>query len=105
MGKNLKEDSGDKAAKDKVYSFTAKELKSIIERVERLEEEKKDLSSDIGEIFSEAKGKGYDVKTLRKGLARRKMDSDHRDTNDDLLLQYETALGMHPSLSDEESAA
>ena len=70
-------------------------LKSLIERVERLEEEKNNLLADIKEIFSEAKGLGYDPKIMRKVLIIRKMDIDERLEQEALLETYRAALGIY----------
>ena len=70
-------------------------LKSLIERVERLEEEKNNLLSDIKEVFSEAKGLGYDPKIMRKVLIIRKMDVDERLEQEALLDTYRNALGIY----------
>ena len=70
-------------------------LKSLIERVERLEEEKNNLLSDIKEVFSEAKGLGYDPKIMRKVLIIRKMDIDERLEQEALLDTYRNALGIY----------
>ena len=70
-------------------------LKSLIERVERLEEEKNNLLSDIKEVFSEAKGLGYDPKIMRKVLIIRKMDVDERLEQEALLNTYRSALGIY----------
>ena len=69
-------------------------LKSLIERVERLEEEKNNLLADIKEVFSEAKGLGYDPKIMRKVLIIRKMDIDERLEQEALLDTYRNALGI-----------
>ena len=70
-------------------------LKSLIERVERLEEEKNILLADIKEVFSEAKGLGYDPKIMRKVLIIRKMDIDERLEQEALLETYRAALGIY----------
>ena len=70
-------------------------LKSLIERVERLEEEKNNLLTDIKEVFSEAKGLGYDPKIMRKVLIIRKMDIDERLEQEALLETYRSALGIY----------
>jgi uncharacterized protein (UPF0335 family) len=70
-------------------------LKSLIERVERLEEEKNNLLTDIKEVFSEAKGLGYDPKIMRKVLIIRKMDVDERLEQEALLDIYRNALGIY----------
>ena len=69
-------------------------LKSLIERVERLEEEKNSLLADIKEVFSEAKGLGYDPKIMRKILIIRKMDIDERLEQEALIDTYRAALGI-----------
>jgi uncharacterized protein (UPF0335 family) len=70
------------------------QLKSIIDRVERLEEEKAGLASDIRDVYAEAKGNGYDVKVLRKIVQIRKMDADKRREQEAVLETYMHALGM-----------
>ena len=70
-------------------------LKSLIERVERLEEEKNNLLTDIKEVFSEAKGLGYDPKIMKKVLIIRKMDIDERLEQEALLETYRAALGIY----------
>jgi uncharacterized protein (UPF0335 family) len=77
-------------------------LKSFIERIERLEEEKKALAEDIKEVFAEAKGTGFDVKIMRQIIRIRKMDKDDLDEQESLLDVYKRALGMVPDFSDEE---
>jgi uncharacterized protein (UPF0335 family) len=71
-------------------------LKSFIERIERLEEEKRALSEDIKEVFAEAKGTGFDTKIMRQILKIRKMDQDELDEQEALLDVYKRALGMLP---------
>ena len=70
-------------------------LKSFIERIERLSEEKYNINFDIKEVFSEAKSMGYDTKTMRKILAFRKMDVDERFEQEALLNTYRHALGIY----------
>ena len=70
------------------------QLRSIVERIERLEEEKKELGKDISEVYLEAKGNGYDVKVLRKVIAWRKQDPDARSEQEVLLETYLHALGQ-----------
>ena len=72
----------------------AGQIKSIIERVERLEEEKEALGADIREIYSEAKSNGYDTKILRKIISMRKMDKAERQEQDAILDLYMHAIGM-----------
>ena len=69
------------------------QLKSIVQRIERLEEEKKTISDDIGEVYAEAKGNGYDVKVLRKVIAMRKRDLDERKEEEAILDLYLQAVG------------
>ena len=69
-------------------------LRTIIERIERLEEEKKALSNDVREVFSEAKGAGFDVKVIRQVVRLRKMDATDRSEMEQVLDVYKRALGM-----------
>lgn len=69
-------------------------LKSFIERVERLEEEKAALADDIKDVLGEAKATGFDVKIIRKIIRLRKMDIEKRREEDELLELYKTAIGM-----------
>ena len=69
-------------------------LRLLIERVERLEEEKKGIADDIRDVYAEAKGQGYDSKTMRAIVRLRKMEKDARDEMDALLETYRTALGL-----------
>jgi uncharacterized protein (UPF0335 family) len=75
-------------------SVAADQLKAIIERIERLEEEKKTLSDDIRDIYAESKGNGMDVKALRTIVRLRKMDANDRAEQDAILETYMQALGM-----------
>ncbi len=70
-------------------------LKSFIERVERLEEEKTALMEDIKEVYGEAKSVGFDIKIIRKIIRLRKMDGEKRREEDELLELYKAAIGMH----------
>ena len=70
-------------------------LKSFIERIERLNEEKNNINLDIKEVFSEAKSMGYDPKIMRKILVLRKMDVDERLEQEALLDTYRNALGIY----------
>ncbi|MEG3619473.1 DUF2312 domain-containing protein [Magnetovibrio sp. PR-2] len=69
-------------------------LRSFVERIERLEEEKAALAADIREVYSEAKGTGFDVKILRQVVRLRKMDVSERQEQEDLLDIYKRALDM-----------
>jgi uncharacterized protein (UPF0335 family) len=73
---------------------TGARLRSFIERVERLEEEKQALADDIKEVYAEAKGQGFDVKIMRKIVTLRKVDADTRAEEQALLETYMSALGM-----------
>lgn len=75
-------------------SFAKDQLRSLIERIERLEEEKAALASDIKEIYAEAKGNGFDTKAMRKAIRIRKMDATEREEQDAILELYLSALGM-----------
>ena len=68
-------------------------LRTIIERIERLEEDKAAVAADIKEVFAEAKGEGYDVKTLRKVVRLRKQDKVKRQEEEAILDLYLSALG------------
>jgi uncharacterized protein (UPF0335 family) len=69
-------------------------IRSFIERIERLTEDKQGLGDDIKEVFAEAKGVGFDVKTMRKIIKLRKMDPEKRREEDELEELYKTAIGM-----------
>jgi uncharacterized protein (UPF0335 family) len=73
---------------------SAARLKSFIERIERLEEEKSGIAADIKEVYGEAKGTGFDVKIMRQIVRLRKMESDARREQEELLDLYQRALGM-----------
>ena len=76
------------------HSFAKDQLKAIIERIERLEEEKKTISDDIKDVYGEAKGNGYDVKALRTIIRMRKQDANERAEQETILETYLQALGM-----------
>lgn len=81
------------------------QLRSFIERIERLEEEKKSIADDIRDVYSESKAMGFDPKILRKVIALRKMDSDERAEQEMMLDTYLVALNMkQPDLFDREAA-
>ena len=69
-------------------------LRSVFERIERLEDERRALSEDIREVYSEAKGAGFDVKVMRQIVRIRKLDDTERDEQEALLETYMAALGM-----------
>ena len=74
--------------------FAKDQLKAIIERIERLEEEKKAISDDIRDVYAEGKGNGFDVKALRAVVRMRKQDPNERQEQETVLQTYLQALGM-----------
>lgn len=78
----------------KVGNVAGDKLKSYIERVEKLEEEKAAIASDIRDVFAEAKSNGFEVKILRQIIKLRKLDANERDEMEHLLETYLRALGM-----------
>ena len=78
---------------DVLNSAAQAQLKSIVERVERLEQEKAEVAEQIKEVFAEAKGNGYDVKTLRKVVRIRKQDRAKRQEEEAILDLYLSAIG------------
>lgn len=77
------------------YRVTAAELRAFVERLERLEQEKQDISEQMKEVMAEAKSRGYDTKVIRKVLALRKRDRDDIAEEEAVLGMYCEALGMH----------
>ena len=77
-----------------VGGIAADRLRSLIERIERLEEEKKEISSDIRDIFAEAKSAGFDVKIMRQIIKLRKMRAEDRDNQECLIELYKRALDV-----------
>jgi uncharacterized protein (UPF0335 family) len=88
-----------------VAGIAGDRLRSFIERIERLEEEKRALADDIKEVFAEAKGAGFDTKIMRQIIKIRKMDKDDLDEQETLLDVYKRALGMLPDFSETTKAA
>ena len=88
-----------------VGGVAGEQLKSFIERIERLEEEKSALSGDIKEVYAEAKGNGFEPKIMRQIIKIRKMDKDALDEQESLLDLYKRALGMAPETELEVRAA
>ncbi len=74
--------------------FAKDQLKAIVERIERLEEEKKAIADDIRDVYAEAKGNGFDVKALRAIIRLRKQDVQEREEQETILETYMQALGM-----------
>lgn len=75
----------------------ADELRLLVERIERLEEEKKSFTDDIRDVYAEAKSRGYDAKTIRKVIARRKLERHVAQESDALFATYCAALGIQLS--------
>jgi uncharacterized protein (UPF0335 family) len=74
--------------------IAADQLRLFIERIERLEEEKKGITDDIKDVYGECKSTGFDVKTIREVVKLRKMEKHHRDEAEMLLDTYCAALGL-----------
>lgn len=74
--------------------IAADQLRLLIERIERLEEEKKAMADDIKDVYAEAKATGFDTKTMRTIVRLRKMEKHHRDEAEMLLETYKAALGL-----------
>ena len=79
---------------DATYRVTANELRQFVERIERLDAEKKDLAEQQKEVMAEAKARGYDTKVMRKVIALRKRDADDIAEEEAVLEMYKEALGM-----------
>lgn len=73
---------------------TAAELRQFVERIEHLEQEKKDIAAQMSEVFAEAKGRGYDTRALRAVIALRRKDRDQLAEEEAVLEIYKQALGM-----------
>ena len=90
----MKPDPTFDAAADNSYRVTADELRQFIERHERLELEKKDITDQQKEVMAEAKARGYDTKVMRKVIALRKRDKDDIAEEEAVMEMYKEALGM-----------
>ncbi|WP_340109806.1 DUF2312 domain-containing protein [Pikeienuella sp. HZG-20] len=77
-------------------TVAADQLRSIVERIERLEEEKREIADQVKEVYAEAKGNGFDVKTLRTVISLRKKKAEEREEEEAMLDLYLHALGMVP---------
>jgi uncharacterized protein (UPF0335 family) len=75
-------------------AVNASHLRAFIERIEKLEEEKRAIADDIKDVYAEAKGNGFDAKIIRKIVSMRRMDRDKRREEEEILDLYLTALGM-----------
>lgn len=80
---------------DTAYDVTAEELRQFIERYEHLDAEKKDIADQMKEVMAEAKGRGYDIKALRKIIALRKRKPDDIAEEEAVIDLYKAALGMN----------
>lgn len=76
------------------HDFARAQLKALVERIEKLEEEKKQIADDIKDVYGEAKGNGFDTKALRTIIRMRKQDPDKRAEHETILETYLLALGM-----------
>ncbi|MTH36349.1 DUF2312 domain-containing protein [Paracoccus limosus] len=76
------------------YQVTADELRQFVERIEHLEQEKKDIAEQIKEVYSESKGRGYDTKALKTIISLRKKNKDDLAEEEAVLEVYKEALGM-----------
>lgn len=87
---------------DQPTGFAREQLRALVERIERLEEEKAALAGDIKEVYAEAKGHGFDVKTLRQVVRLRKQDAQERQEREEMLSVYLHALGMAGAAEDQQ---
>ena len=81
-------------------AIAQEQLKALVERIERLEEEKKAIADDIREVYSEAKGNGFDTKILRQVVRLRRLDLTERQEQDAVRDLYLHALGMLPNIGE-----
>jgi uncharacterized protein (UPF0335 family) len=79
---------------DASFRFAKDQLKAFVERIEKLEEEKKAISDDIRDVYAESKANGFDVKALRQIIKLRKIEPTERDEQEAILETYMNALGM-----------
>ena len=75
-------------------NVSASQLKLFLERIERLEEEKKGISDDIKDVYAEAKGTGFDIKTMKTLVRLRRMETQARQEAEELLETYKAAIGL-----------
>ena len=90
----MADDAASISSADVITGAAQTRLRTIIERIERLEEDKAVIANDIKEVYAEAKGEGFDVKILRKVVSIRKKDKVKRDEEEALLDLYMSAIGM-----------
>ncbi|MBI2718267.1 MAG: DUF2312 domain-containing protein [Rhizobiales bacterium] len=86
---------------DTKTTFAQGQLRSLVERIERLEEEKKTIAGDIKEVYAEAKANGFETKILRKVISLRRKEATEREEEQSMLDLYMSALGMLPSHTEE----
>ncbi|MEX0328052.1 MAG: DUF2312 domain-containing protein [Ruegeria sp.] len=94
MNKTPEDEPLDQETQSENYKVTAGELRQFVERIERLETEKKEIGEQIKEVKAEAKARGYDVRVLTKLIAIRKRDKDDIAEEEAVLEMYKEALGM-----------
>ncbi len=82
-------------------TFAREQLRALVERIERLEEEKKAIAEDIKEVYAEAKALGFDTKVMRKVITMRKKDPQEREEEEAMLALYMQALGMLPDAGEQ----
>jgi uncharacterized protein (UPF0335 family) len=82
------------ATESPATKFSKDQLRSVVERIERLEEEKAGIAADVRDVYTEAKGNGYDVKALRTIVRLRKQDANERQEQETILETYMHAMGM-----------
>lgn len=85
---------GHNSGETQIGGIAAETLRQFIERIERLEEEKKALSADIKDVYSQAKSQGFDVKIMRKVVSLRRLEDQEREEQEQLMDLYRAALGM-----------
>ncbi len=85
-------------------NFAREQLRQLVERIERLEEEKKAIAEDIKEVYAEAKALGFDTKIMRKVITMRKKDPQEREEEEAMLALYLSALGMLPDVPEAGAA-
>ncbi|MEM9211806.1 MAG: DUF2312 domain-containing protein [Pseudomonadota bacterium] len=90
----MKETPADQEVRDKTYRAAGNEIRSFVERIERLDAEKKDIADQRKEVMAEAKARGYDTKILNKVVTLRKRDADEIAEEEAVLEMYKEALGM-----------
>jgi uncharacterized protein (UPF0335 family) len=93
-GGTMKQTDADKAVISKIVSAAGEELRAFVERIERLDEERREIGGQMTEVYAEAKGRGYDVKAIRKIVAIRKRKPEDVAEEQAVLDIYLNALGM-----------